>query len=83
MPAIADRERVEKQVGVLLAAADRIGVPILATEQYPKGLGGTVEALAAARNQPLAAFVAEVDAARPPGQPLASALRLAALRGRS
>jgi predicted DNA-binding ribbon-helix-helix protein len=42
-----------------------------------------VEALAAARGQPLATFVAEIDAARPPGQTLASALRLAALRDRS
>ena len=42
-----------------------------------------VEGLAAARGQPLAAFVAEIDAARQPGQPLASALRLAALRNRS
>jgi nicotinamidase-related amidase len=48
MPAIAERERVEKHVGVLVAAADRLGVPMLATEQYPKGLGHTVEALAAA-----------------------------------
>ena len=42
-----------------------------------------IEALAAARNQSLATFVAEIDAARQPGQPLASALRLAALRNRS
>ena len=42
-----------------------------------------IEVIAASRGQPLAAYVAEIDAARPPGQPLASALRLAVLRERS
>ncbi len=37
-------------------------------------------ALAAARGVSLSALVAEIDAARPLGHPLASALRLAALR---
>ena len=41
-----------------------------------------LEALATAQGVALAALVAEVDAARPSGQPLASALRLAALRRR-
>jgi nicotinamidase-related amidase len=48
MPAIADRDRVEAQAGVLVASAVRLSVPILVTEQYPKGLGGTVDALAEA-----------------------------------
>jgi nicotinamidase-related amidase len=48
MPAIAERERVAAQAGVLVAAADRLGVPILLTEQYPKGLGPTVPAIAEA-----------------------------------
>ncbi len=39
-----------------------------------------LDALAAGQGIALAALVAEVDAARPPGQPLASALRLTALR---
>ena len=42
-----------------------------------------VEALAIRRGLALAALVTEVDAARPPGQPLASALRLAVLRSLS
>ncbi len=42
-----------------------------------------LEALAAGQGVALAALVAEVDAARPPGQPLASALRLTALRCRA
>lgn len=39
-------------------------------------------ALAAARCQSVAALVAEVDAARPPERPLASALRVHALQAR-
>jgi predicted DNA-binding ribbon-helix-helix protein len=38
--------------------------------------------LAAAGARPLSALVAELDAARAPGQPLASALRVHALRHR-
>lgn len=37
-------------------------------------------ALAASRGQPLAVLLAEIDAQRPPGRPLASALRVALLR---
>ena len=37
-------------------------------------------AIAAARGRPVSSVVAETDAARAPGQPLASALRLLALR---
>ena len=40
-----------------------------------------LEALSLNKNMPLAAFVAEVDAARMPGWPLASSLRVVALRG--
>ncbi len=39
-----------------------------------------LQTLAASRGQPLAALVAEIDAARPAVQSLASSLRLAALR---
>jgi predicted DNA-binding ribbon-helix-helix protein len=42
-----------------------------------------LEVLAAGQGVSLAGLVATVDAARPPGQPLASALRLAALRQRA
>lgn len=42
-----------------------------------------LEVLAADQGITLAALVTEVDAARPSGQPLASALRLAALRRRT
>lgn len=45
MPAIHDGADVVKNAGRLLAAAKLLGVPILATEQNPAKLGGTVEAL--------------------------------------
>ncbi|KAI9623430.1 hypothetical protein H4Q26_014599 [Puccinia striiformis f. sp. tritici PST-130] len=38
-------EHVEKMAGKLLKAATTLEIPILATEQYPKALGGTVKSL--------------------------------------
>lgn len=35
------RERVMKNTGILLQAARLLQLPVLATEQYPKGLGNT------------------------------------------
>lgn len=36
---------LEKNAAVLIRAARRLGLPVVATEQYPKGLGRTVSAL--------------------------------------
>lgn len=47
MPAIAGADAVVANAGRLAAAARLVDVPILATEQNPAGLGGTVEVLAA------------------------------------
>lgn len=38
-------ERVVKNAGILVDAAKILGVPVVTTEQYPKGLGPTVPAL--------------------------------------
>ena len=40
-PAIPDVERVIDRTNLLLGAADGLDVPVVVTEQYPKGLGGT------------------------------------------
>lgn len=45
MPAIHDRETVVANSARLLKAAELLGVPAIATEQYPKGLGHTVDAV--------------------------------------
>jgi nicotinamidase-related amidase len=42
VPAMADAAAVTDRCGILLRAAHEIGVPIFASEQYPKGLGGTL-----------------------------------------
>ncbi|HUJ27994.1 MAG TPA: isochorismatase family protein [Myxococcales bacterium] len=39
------RARVERNIVVLMKAARRLGLPIVGTEQYPKGLGHTVAVL--------------------------------------
>src|SRR5574337_274540 len=39
------REEVVKNIKVLALAARRLGLPILVTEQYPKGLGHTLPEL--------------------------------------
>ncbi|MFO8031396.1 MAG: hydrolase [Desulfohalobiaceae bacterium] len=42
-PEITGREDIEKKISILLQAAQELQVPIIFTEQYPKGLGNTLE----------------------------------------
>jgi nicotinamidase-related amidase len=50
------REQVVRNASILLAAARALQVPIFLTEQYPKGLGRTVEALTEAAGDAGARF---------------------------
>ena len=45
VPAMQAPARTIKNAGILIRAADRLSIPILMTEQYPKGLGHTVKEL--------------------------------------
>ena len=38
-------QRVIKQTSYLLQAADSLGIPVIRTEQYPKGLGPTMDSV--------------------------------------
>lgn len=46
LPAIAEREHITRRVELLVRAARILEVPIIWTEQYPKGLGPTVSSIA-------------------------------------
>lgn len=46
MVAMEERERLYRNTGILLTAARELGIPVVVTEQYPKGLGATVPEVA-------------------------------------
>lgn len=46
MASMKDRERVYKNVNLLLEAGRQINIPVLLTEQYPQGLGSTAPEIA-------------------------------------
>ena len=45
MPAAA-QEALRRNADVLITAANKLGIPVLATEQYPQGLGHTIPEIA-------------------------------------
>ena len=45
VPAMQAPAKVIRNTKLLMTAADRLGIPILMTEQYPKGLGRIVPQL--------------------------------------
>jgi len=45
VPVMERREQVIHNAQVLIFAAQRLGIPIIVTEQYPRGLGKTVKEL--------------------------------------
>jgi nicotinamidase-related amidase len=47
-PAIPGFERIAAATATLIRGAEEIGIPVVATEQYPKGLGETVPEVAEA-----------------------------------
>lgn len=44
-PVISNIGMIEKRCGILIQAARELSVPIVISEQYPKGLGGTLPGL--------------------------------------
>jgi nicotinamidase-related amidase len=46
LPVIDDHEELEVRIRTAVEGAAALGVPVVATEQYPKGLGPTVPSLA-------------------------------------
>ncbi len=65
MPAICNGEEAVDNAGRLLKAARILDLPIVFTEQYPKGLGATVEAVAPAGGEAVIAKMT-FDALRTP-----------------
>ncbi len=51
LPAISNNEEVVRNSVLLINGARILGVPIIITEQYPKGLGPTVSAIAEAADK--------------------------------
>ena len=67
MPVIAGGDEVVANAGRLLAAAEALRVPVVATEQNPKGLGGTVPELVRPDGAHPVVAKMTFDACRAPG----------------
>ena len=67
MPAIDGADEVMANAGRLLAAAEQLSVPVLVTEQNPKGLGPTVSELTRPEGTVRVVAKVEFDACRAKG----------------
>ncbi|HET6518968.1 MAG TPA: isochorismatase family protein [Geminicoccaceae bacterium] len=65
-PALPEHEAAVANLGLLLRAADRLEVPVLATEHYPRGIGPTVAPLRAAMSPESIVEKIHFDATREP-----------------
>lgn len=52
LPTIVDRDRLVTNASILLQMASELRIPYFVTEQYPKGLGRTIEEIDAAMTDP-------------------------------
>ncbi len=46
LPAVRDPDSVLRNIAILIESARRLAIPVIATEQYPKGIGHTVPEIA-------------------------------------
>jgi nicotinamidase-related amidase len=61
MPAMKDKEELEEAAVKLVKGCRVLGVPVVLTQQYTKGLGPTVPAIAAAMTEAVSGDVGEAD----------------------
>ncbi len=61
MPAMKDKEELEEAAVKLVKGCRILGVPVVLTQQYTKGLGPTVPAIAAAMTEAVSEDVGEAD----------------------
>jgi nicotinamidase-related amidase len=60
VPVIQNADRLIERAAILIQAADTLGIPIVVSEQYPKGLGHTTDRLT--QHLPLNAAIFEKSA---------------------
>jgi nicotinamidase-related amidase len=78
-PSISGMDGVIRRSVILAMAASRLGIPVLASEQYPKALGATVVEVSALLPDPAAIFPKLCFSAAG-CEPLAAALKLTGRR---